>query len=180
MTTMTRISLGIAPVVIAIGLVAGASAQNTNGGPGPFNGRGGPPPGGRFGGPGRGGPLGLPGPILQQLNLSDAQKDRVKSIADAHRDEMKSVHDRAMTTHQALDAAINADVFDEAAIRTRSTEVAAVDADMAVLHARIRSEMFQVLTPEQQAQAKALMAERPQGRGGRERARGPRPPRPPQ
>jgi protein CpxP len=122
----------------------------------------------------------MPGPILQRLNLSDVQKDRVKSIADGHRDEMKSVHDRARTAHEALDAAINADLFDEAAIRTRSTEVAAVDADMAVLQARVRSEMFQVLTPEQQAQAKALMAEHPQGRGGPERARGPRPPRPPQ
>lgn len=171
MTTMTRITLGIAPLVVAIGLAAGASAQNTNGGPGPFMGRGGPPPGGRFGGPGRGGPLGLPGPMLERLNLSDAQKDRVTSIADAHRDDMKSIHERAMTAHQALDAAITADVFDEAAIRTRSMDVAAVDADMAVLQARVRSEVFQVLTPEQQAQAKALMAERAQGRGGPERGR---------
>lgn len=183
MTTMTRITLGIAPLVVAIGIAAGASAQNTNGGPRPFMGRGGPPPGGRFGGPGRGGPggpLGLPGPMLERLNLSDAQKDQVKSIADAHRDDMKSIHERTMTAHQALDAAVIADVFDEAAIRSRSMEVAAVDADMAVLQARVRSEVFQVLTPEQQSQAKAMMAERPQGRGGPQRGRGPRPPRPPQ
>ncbi len=177
MKQLTKIGYAVAAVVVTIGLAAGAYAQNTNGGPGPFMGRGGPPPGGRFGGPGGrgpGGPLGPLGPMLERLNLSDAQKDQVKAIVESHRDEMRSAGDRARTAHEALDAAINADTFDEATIRARSNDVAAVDADMVVMQARLRSEVFQILTPDQKAQAKQLQAERPHGRG--DRGRGPRPP----
>ncbi len=183
MTTMTRIGLGLAAVVAAAGLAVGAHAQNTNGGPGPFNGRGGPggpPPGGRFGGPGGrggpGGPLGPLGPMLQRLNLTDAQKDQVKTTVESHREEMKSVGDRARTAHEALDKAANADTFDEATIRSHSAEVSAIEADMIVLQARVRSEVFQILTPEQQAQARQFQSQRPERGPGRGRGRPPRPP----
>jgi Spy/CpxP family protein refolding chaperone len=175
MTFLTRFGLAAA-VVVAVGLGAGAYAQNTNGGPGPFMGRGGP---GRLGGPGGrggpGGPLGAFGPMLERLNLTDAQKDQVRGIVDSHRDEMKTIADRARPAHEALDAAMTADTFDEATIRSRSMEVANVDADMLVLQARVRSEVFQILTPEQQAQAKQFRAERPRGPRP-ERGRGQRPP----
>ena len=52
-----------------------------------------------------------------------------------------------------------ADALDEATIRAKSSEVAAVDADTAVARARIRVEIFQILTAEQQAQAKQMQAE---------------------
>jgi len=160
MTTMTRIGLGISATVIVIGLVAGAFAQNTTGARDPFMGRGGPGwwgASGRFGG--RGGLLGVLGPMARQLNLSDAQKERVKSIEASHRDEMKALGDRAMAANQALQAAVTAETFDETTIRSRSTDVAAVEADMAVARARIRTEVLQVLTPEQQAQLKQMEAQ---------------------
>lgn len=177
MTIRTKFGLGVAALVVAAGIAAGAHAQNTNGGPDSLQ-RSGPPPGGRFGGPGGrggpGGPLGPFGPMLERLNLSDAQKDRVKAVVDSRRDEMKAVGDRQRTAHDALDSAVTADTFDEAAIRSRSMELAAVEADMVVLQARVRSEIFQILTPEQQAQAKQFQAERPHGPRP-ERGRGPRP-----
>jgi Spy/CpxP family protein refolding chaperone len=161
---MSRIGLGISATVIIIGLVAGAYAQNTIGSHDPFMGLGGP--GwrgdlGRFGG--RGGPLGVLGPLgpmmARQLNLSDAQKERFKSIQASHRDDMKALGDRAMAAHQALEAAVTAETFDEVTIRSRSSEVAAVGADMAVARARIRAEVLQVLTAEQQAQLKQMQAQ---------------------
>src|SRR5436190_18028656 len=132
MTIQTKFSLGVAALVVAAGIAAaGAHAQNTSGGPDPFMQRGGPPPGGRFGGPGGrggpGGPLGPFGPMLERLNLNDAQKDRVKAVVDSRRDEMKAVGDRQHAAHEALDAAVTADTFDEAAIRSRSMELAAVE-----------------------------------------------------
>jgi protein CpxP len=81
---------------------------------------------------------------------------------------MKALGDRAMAARQALQAAITAETFDETTIRSRSTEVAAVEADMAVARARIRAEVLQVLTPEQQAQLKQMEAQMQQ------RAAGPR------
>jgi len=172
MTTAKRLGLGISAGLLAL-VSAGvyASAQNTNGGPRPFSGRMGP---GGPGGPGRGGPMML----LRGLDLTDAQKDQVKSLMQSHAEERKALGDRARAAHQALQAAITADSVDEALIRQRSADVAAVDADMAVAEARTHAEVWQILTPEQKARAKEFQAraqERmkngPQG-GPRGRGRG--------
>ena len=156
-----------------LGLLAGAallaaslgsayvSAQDNSGGAGPFKGRGGHD---RFGGPGRpggpGGPggtggMGLP---LQRLNLTEAQRDQVKAVFDSHQEDMKDLGDKMRTARKALQAAVSADQFDDATIRARSADVAVVEADMAVLGARIRSEVWQLLTPAQQKEAKSLQA----------------------
>src|SRR6266702_7088534 len=166
--TMTRVSkrivLAAGAGLIALGITAGvmASAQNTNQDPGSFNQqqRGRPPgpgwPMGRGGlfGPGPDGPLGILRMLGPRLNLTDAQREQLKSIADAHKDEWKALGDRARAAHEALSDAVMADTLDEAAIRARAADVAAVDADIAVASAHARAEAWQILTPEQQAQAK--------------------------
>jgi len=168
-TTWKRIWLGIGAVLIAVTAASSyvAAQNNPGGGQPPMERRG---PGGRFGGPGGpGGPLGEL--MLGALNLTDTQKGQVKSILDSHRDEMQSLGDKSRTAHQALDAAITADSIDESAIRARAADVGAVDADMAVLRAHIRAEVWQILTPEQQSQAKQMQADmqqRMQNRRGRD------------
>jgi periplasmic protein CpxP/Spy len=163
MTGMTkRFGLVVGAAVVALGLASVyVSAQNSSGDPGPFMGRGRGGPGGP-GGPGRGGPMGMLGPlgpmIMGRLNLSDAQRDQVKSIVEAHKTDFQAVGERAFAAHRALEAAISADTVDESAIRARSAEVATVEADMAVMRAQIRAEVWQILTPDQQQQAKTLQA----------------------
>jgi protein CpxP len=166
MTGMTkRFGLVVGAVVVALGLGSVyVSAQNSSGGGGPFMGRGrGPGGSGGPGGPGRGGPMGMLGPlgpmIMGRLNLTEAQRDQVKNVLQAHRTDLKAVGDRAFAAHQALEAAISADTVDESAIRGRSADVATVEADMAVMRAQIRAEVWQILTPDQQQQAKTLQAE---------------------
>src|SRR5262249_1407046 len=132
----TRLAAALLAVVLAGG--SHTSAQNTNDPPPPPSGRG-----GRFGGPGGpGGPAGL---MLGSVNLTDAQKDQVRSIMQAHQPEMQTLGDKARAARGALQAAIAADAVDENAIRARSADVAAVDADMAVAQARLRGEIFQIL-----------------------------------
>lgn len=157
------------PFTKRLGLLAGAallaagigsayvSAQDNSGGPGPFMGRGGHGPGGP-GGPG--GPVGpgMMGLPLQRLHLTEAQRAQVKAVFDGHESDMKAVGDRMRPARKALHDAVAADTLDEAAIRQSSAEVAAVEADMNVLQARIHSEIWQVLTPEQQKEAKTLRA----------------------
>ena len=164
--TTKRLALGVATGVLVLGVGAGvyATAQNTNQDPRPFS------RGGRMGGPG--GPMGMLPMLAGELNLTDAQKAQIKTIADSHRDEWKALGDRARTAHQALQQAVTADTVDEGLIRQRSAEVAAVEADMAVARARAHAEVFQLLTPEQKTQAKTLqsqvqerMKERRAGRG---------------
>jgi protein CpxP len=171
---MKRLAAVFGATLLTVGLSGAAylSAQNSSSGAPAGVGRAGGPggfgPGRGRGGPG--GPGGILGPAFQRLDLTDAQKTRVKEILDSHRDEMRTVTERAMTAHQALDAATIAESFDEATIRTRAAEVAAIDADMAVMRARVFNEAYQILTPDQQTQFKQLRAEmqqRMQERGAR-------------
>jgi Spy/CpxP family protein refolding chaperone len=175
--TVKRITLGLGATVIALGVTAGvyASGQNTNQDPPPFRGGAGQGhfggPGGP-GGPGRGGPGGPMGmlPMLgPKLGLTDAQTEQIKAIGDSHRDEWKGYADRARTAHEALNAAVTADTLDEALIRSRSAEVGAVDADMNVARARVRGEVFQILTDAQKTQLKTMQAQMKQ-RGKNRRA----------
>ena len=157
--TFRRIGLGIGAAAMAL-LVAGTGYQNLSaqapGGGGPGSGR----PGWQGpGGPGRGGPGGILGPmLLQRLNLTTDQRDRVRQIMDSHRDEQKAIGDREMTARGALNDAITG-TFDEGAIRSQAANLAAVDADQAVLQARIYGEVFQILTSEQQQQLRQLQAD---------------------
>jgi periplasmic protein CpxP/Spy len=126
--------------------------------------RRGPGPMGRgmmgFGGPGfrgvPGGPFGMGGFPLRGLDLTDAQRDQVKAIMESHRDEQKAIGDRMQAARKALHEAIAADTFDEAAVRAKAAEIGAVEADAAVLQARIKGEIFAILTPEQAKKAKQL------------------------
>jgi protein CpxP len=106
-------------------------------------------------------------PMLgRQIDLTDAQKDQIKAIADSHKADWQALAERARTAHAALNAAVMADTVDEALIRQKSAEVAAVDADLAVARARAHAEVSQLLTPEQKAQLKARRdAGGPGGRG---------------
>ena len=89
-----------------------------------------------------------------QLNLTDAQRDQIKAIADTHKDEWKALADRGRAAHMALDEAITADTVNDAAIRQKSADASAVDADLAVARAHAHAEVFQILTADQKAQLK--------------------------
>jgi protein CpxP len=153
--TPTKKILTAALAVITLGLGSIAMAQPEGGG-----GRRG---GHHFGPGGPGGP-GLP---LRELDLTDAQREQVKAIFDSHRDEFQAIGERLKTAHQAQQAASEAQPLDEAAIRAASANIAAVQADAAVLRAKVHAAVFQVLTPEQQEKAKALKAEREKNRAER-------------
>jgi Spy/CpxP family protein refolding chaperone len=61
---------------------------------------------------------------------------------------------------------------DENEVRARVAETSAVEADLAVIRARLHEQIYQVLTPEQQQKAEALRAERAKRRADRlERAK---------
>jgi protein CpxP len=161
--TVKRLTLGFGAAALAIGVSAGAFVHAQDGGQRRPQGEGRRGPGG-FRGPG--GPMGLLPMLGRDLELTDAQKDQLKAIADSHRDGWKALADRGRAAHMALNAAVTADTIDEALIRQKSAEVAAVDADIAVARARARAEAFQVLTEEQRAKVKERGAQR-RSRGDR-------------
>jgi len=96
--------------------------------------------------------------LAQKLGLSDDQTTQVQTIFANHKAELSAGFERLKTAKGALFDAIHADTFDESAIRAASANVAQVEADLAVSRAKIAGEVRNVLTPDQQAKAKELLA----------------------
>jgi protein CpxP len=160
-TIGTSVKMMAGALALTLGLGSAALAQPGFGGPGGPGGPGFRGPGGP-GGPG--GPLaGLlalhPELPLPALNLTDAQREQVRTILQGHRDEGRALATRAQTALEALRKASEGTV-DEGAIGQQGQALGAVIAEAAVLRARVRSEVFAILTPEQQAEATKIQAER--------------------
>ena len=163
---MTRFKRFTLSAVIAVLVGSGAAALYAQGagrgrGAGPF-GPGGPG--------GRGFAAGF---ALGQLDLSDAQKQQIRDITKRHRDQTQPIVQRLMTAMEAQRAAIEAVPVNEPAVRSAAQDVAAAQADMAVEQARLHSDIFGVLTVEQQTKAKQLEAQA-QAKAREQRQRTPR------
>jgi protein CpxP len=171
----TYIAAGAAVMTLAAGtpmLLAATSADKATvdqqdqqpRGRGP--GFGGPPPGGP-GMRGPGGPMGPMGfgPGFRELDLSEDQRAQLKSIAESHRDEFRAAGEKARVAHDAMQALVENETIDEAAIRAKAADVATAEADVMILNAKVRKESLAILTSEQQAKLKEMQANRP-GPGG--------------
>lgn len=151
----------------------------------------GPPPGGPMGqgpmgpmgpgGPGfRGGPQGPGGPrqgfgpfgpFGRELNLTDAQKAQIKSIQDSFHENDKAFFDQMRALHEKQ-GDVTPGTFDEAAFRSAAEARSKIQIELEVSHAKMMSQVFNVLTAEQKAQ---LQAHHDQMK----RMGPPRPPQPP-
>jgi Spy/CpxP family protein refolding chaperone len=172
-TTWTHMKLMAGTLALSLGLSLGlAGAAAAQPGPGPdggghfgpggkgSGGPGGPGgPGGRMGGP-LGGLLGLhPDLPLAALNLTDAQREQVRTIMQGHREEGQALMQKGQSAIEALRKATEGTV-DEGAAGQQGQAVGAVIAEAAVLRAKVRGEILAILTPEQQAEASKIQAER--------------------
>ena len=160
MSRLTKLAAGIGSLGVVAALSASLLAQGPDG------------PGGRGERGMRGhGPMGmgrgLEGLPLRSLDLTDAQREQVRGIMTARHADFKAIGERLRTAHEAQRQAVTRVPVDENEIRARVSEASAVEADFAILRARIHEQVYQVLTPEQQAKAKTLAAERQKRRAER-------------
>ena len=118
----------------------------------------------RQGGPGIGGPRGMrggAGPEFRFLDLTEDQQAQLRKIRDARQPEFKAAGEKLRTAREGMRALIEADSINESAIRSKSQEVAAAEAEVAILNAKVRAESMQILTSEQQQKLKELRASQP-------------------
>ena len=146
---MNRLSKLIA-VVAVVALAGGvALAQGPRaGGPGGPGGRGGR------------GPFGRGGLPLAELQLTDAQKDQVKDIRSRHESQIREAASRLETARQAQENAVEAIPADESKITALTQDLAQAEVDAAIQASRLNTEIWSVLTPEQQTKLKELRAQR--------------------
>ena len=127
-------------------------------------------PGGRRG-PGMHGPGGHGGDLLghfaRELNLTDAQKAQVRQLADAFHEGNKGLHEQLMKTgggHGPFEG-LGDGAFDETAVRAAAQARANLRVELEVSHARLMSQVYALLTPEQKAKVAELRQRHEQRRG---------------
>ena len=103
---------------------------------------------------------GFGGHALAQLDLTAEQREQVRAVRERHAAELQQVGDRLRAAHDAHRKAVETLPVDEGLIRSTSQSLSEAQADMSVLRARIHSEIWTVLTPEQQKKAEELKAQR--------------------
>ncbi len=111
--------------------------------------------GGFMGGPG----FGLP---LHQLNLTDEQRAQIKQIFQSEKPAIKPLMQQEMQSRQQLMQLITSGNFDQAKATAIATQAAQTHIQMQVEHAKIASQIYQLLNTEQKAKVADIMAKRQQ------------------
>ena len=148
MMRLTKMKIFSGAFVLAAALLLGVGVAGfAQQGPGRgFDGGG---PRGEHRGPhGRGGFV----PFLRDLNLSDAQKAQIKQITDSFEASTKPLWERLGEQRDGEMDALKDGAFDEAAVRAAAQERANVHVELEVARARMMSQVYALLTPEQKAQ----------------------------
>ena len=137
-------------LVAGVVLTGAAAAQGPRaGGPG---GPGGPGRGMRGGGPG-----GLP---FAALDLTESQQQQIRDIRERGRESARDAEQRVRQAMEAQRKAVEAIPINEGVIRATTQQLAEAQTEVAIHQARMLNEVWALLTPAQQEQAKTLQDQR--------------------
>ena len=136
----------------ALGAPLAANAQH---GPGPG-------PGPHMEGPG----AGLP-PFLREVELSEAQQDKVFAATYAQAPLLREQQKIAFKAHEQLRALAASNHYDDAKAVALANGAAQAMATISLQHARLEQQLLAVLTPEQRQQVEARREEDGPGPGPR-------------
>jgi protein CpxP len=96
----------------------------------------------------------------QQLDLTSSQQDQIKAIWEKEKPALKPLMQQERQNHEAMKALEASGPFDEAKTRALATQNSQTVIELQVQHARIKSEMMQVLTADQKTKLQQLETER--------------------
>ena len=108
----------------------------------------------------------------QDLNLTDTQKQEIKQIREDARSTMKAMRESMMANRDAMQKLDPADKGYTAKVDKLAAEKGAIVEGMMKEHARVRSEISAILTPEQRAKQAQLHKERKAKRDAKRKERG--------
>jgi Spy/CpxP family protein refolding chaperone len=152
----------LAAVALVAALAGTAGAQRMHG---PMGGRGGPgfgPPPMEGDGPPR-----RPGlEALEQLDLSDAQRDRVRQLVDDERRRTIPLQADVRMAELDLEQALEADKPDAAAVDRLADRIAGLRGSMMKSHLKTRLAVHALLTPAQRTKLRRLVLQGPRDGDG--------------
>lgn len=102
---------------------------------------------------------GMRGGMFKQLNLTDDQKAKMKSIRESFATQNKPLFDQLRAKRQELRQASEGGTFNQALATQKLTEMASLQAQMMGEQFKLHQEMLSVLTPEQKAQLEQSKAQ---------------------
>ena len=148
----SRIAITMAYTALALALVAGVAFAQQPGHPGPMH--------REMHGAFMGGPeFGM---FLHQLNLTDDQKAQVKQIFQTEKATIKPLMQQEMQSHLQLMQLVTSGNFDQAKATAIATQEAQTHIQMEVEHAKIGSQIYQLLDSTQKAQVTDMLAKHQQ------------------
>jgi Spy/CpxP family protein refolding chaperone len=92
---------------------------------------------------------GLNPAILDDLDLTQTQQEQVRALFKSNRQAFQSAMKTVFSARLALEQAVAANPADDAAVRTRSTELGSAETELTSLEAKVRSQIVALLTTEQ-------------------------------
>jgi periplasmic protein CpxP/Spy len=107
---------------------------------------------------GHGGPGGEFHHMLKQLDLTADQHTQVKAIFEKEKPTLQPLMQQMRQNHQAMKALEASGPFDENKTRALATQNSQTMVDLQVEHERIKSEIMQILTPDQKAKLAQIEA----------------------
>lgn len=114
------------------------------------------------------------GRMFRHLDLTDAQKEQMKTIGEASRETTKGLRENQRNIRRQLGELGTDGTFDQAAVETLAGQQADIQKQLIIERQKVKAQMFAILTPEQKAkfaELKAQMAERMKERMEKRKAR---------
>ena len=96
--------------------------------------------------------------FAKQLNLTDDQQAQMKTIMEKAHTSMKPLMQQSHQIDQQLRQFVMG-AYDDGQVQKLATQKAQIEAQITVAQTKVHNQLFQLLTPDQQAKAKQLVAE---------------------
>lgn len=95
--------------------------------------------------------------FAKQLNLTDEQQAQMKTIMESAHTSMKPLREQSRQINQQLHQYAMG-TYEDAPVQKLAQQKALIDAQLTVAQTKAHNQMFQLLTPDQQAKAKEMVA----------------------
>jgi len=100
---------------------------------------------------------GMPRAIMEELNLSDDQKEQIRSIFEAERSNIQPLFEELRAGRDRFRSLNRDGEYNEDQVRDLAAKQASIIAEMMVTRQRIKSRISAILTPDQRGEAEKML-----------------------